>query len=145
MLRQQQSRSAGLVHSLDAQLRSSCCQKTMSSIKNPLLHRDWVEFNVAPGTAWPPPACGVTAFSVDDALELIQERVYETKPLPPVTRVIEDVDVSQLDRLWHPGIGVPLSFVKGDVSIATPIWRGVWFPFRGHADPRDRQPRAKPE
>jgi hypothetical protein len=71
----------------------------MSPIKNPLLHRYWIEFEVAPGRAFPPAACGATAHSVDDALELIRERVSNPEPLPAVSRVVEDMDVSEPDRL----------------------------------------------
>jgi hypothetical protein len=60
--------------------------------------------------------CGVTAWSHEDALRLLRERVFVRQPLPPVRRCVEDVDVSTLD----PGHVLP--------NMADPTRRGVWFP-----------------
>ena len=97
-------------------------------LKNPLLKRYWVEFDVPPPRrpppgviwldgpdAWATRQCGVTAFTLDDALWLVQELVFKGAPIPPIRSVIEDVDVSALDRHVRP-------------NILAPIWRGVWFP-----------------
>jgi hypothetical protein len=102
----------------------------MRPLKNPLLRRYWIEFDVAPPNQPPAGAiqhdgdypwwmerCGVTAYSLDDALELVRQQLWKCEAtLPPIRKVIEDVDVSTLeDRyvLTHMG---------------PPIWRGVWFP-----------------
>lgn len=60
--------------------------------------------------------CGVTAFSYEDALDLLQDKVFTEKPIPPVSSVIEDVDVSTLDADHvRPNMGNPLKC-------------GIWFP-----------------
>jgi hypothetical protein len=73
----------------------------------------WFEFEAEPffGARL---GCGVTAFSRADAEGLI--RAAAGRELPPIRRVVEDVDVSTLDR----GHVLPN---MGDVSV-----RGVWFP-----------------
>lgn len=60
--------------------------------------------------------CGVTAYTYEDALAVLAEQLFRGEPIPPVRKVIEDVDVSTLDA-GHvlPNMGVP-------------AWRGVWFP-----------------
>jgi hypothetical protein len=61
--------------------------------------------------------CGVTAYSLEDALALVRQELWRTdEPLPSIREVIEDVDVSTLD----PGHVLP--------NMGPPIWRGVWFP-----------------
>ena len=106
----------------------------MSPVKNPHLHRYWIEFereqNRPRQQFWP--ACGVTAYTREDALMLIQARVYGQIPMPPVSLVLEDVDLSRLDSLWHPNIGISIWSVQADVSRATAVWRGVWYPFNGY-------------
>ncbi len=96
----------------------------MTSIRNPLLRRFWIEFEPPlylgrEGYAlsgWLHHACGVTAYSLDDALYLIKEQLCWGRPLPPTRKIIEDVDVSTLDSNHvRPNMGVP-------------IWRGVWYP-----------------
>ena len=96
-------------------------------IKSPLLRRYWVEFDVPESRVslsdetetvmrdWRLAACGVTAFTVDDALQMIRELLYRDEPMPPIRKVIEDVDITTLDRHVRPNIGVP-------------IWRGIWYP-----------------
>jgi hypothetical protein len=83
------------------------------------LRRYWFEFDFAVGTTIPPGTrigCGVTAFDRADAEQLLRERVFGTTPLPAVQRVIEDVDISGLDK----GHVLP--------NMGAPINRGVWFP-----------------
>lgn len=79
------------------------------------LTRFWFEFDEL---ADPPPGarlgCGVTAMSRSDAEQLMRDG--SGRDLPPIRRVIEDVDVATLDE------GHVLPNV-GDVSV-----RGVWFP-----------------
>ncbi len=60
--------------------------------------------------------CGVTAFTRDDAVSLLREKVFHAIPLPPLTKVIESVDVSTLDA----GHVLP--------NMGDPTIRGVWFP-----------------
>ncbi|CAA9575973.1 MAG: hypothetical protein AVDCRST_MAG18-2549 [uncultured Thermomicrobiales bacterium] len=96
----------------------------MASLKNPLLKRYWITF------ASPPPRgrdgfilsgpldrlCGVTAYTLDDALYLIREQLCLGRKLPPIQKVIEDVDVASVD--------------SGHIrpNMGEPFWRGVWWP-----------------
>ena len=63
--------------------------------------------------------CGVSAYDYDDALALLSERVFAGKPPPDPAEVIENIDVSQLDR----------SHVLPNMD--DPATRGIWFP-RGY-------------
>ena len=65
--------------------------------------------------------CGVTAWNYDDALNLVRERVFEGKVLPPIKTCVEDVDVSTLDE----GHVLP--------NMRPPSVRGIWFPL-GYED-----------
>lgn len=60
--------------------------------------------------------CGVTAYTYEDALAVLAEKLFRGDPIPPVRKFTEDVDVSTLD----PGHVLP--------NIGVPTWRGVWFP-----------------
>lgn len=83
------------------------------------LHRFWIEWNHA---AMPDSrvgarlGCGVTALDLEDAKTLIAAVALDGEPLPPIARVIENVDVRTLDR----GHVLPN---MGDPSV-----RGLWFP-----------------
>lgn len=59
--------------------------------------------------------CGVTAYSREDAQEILRRQVFGG-PIPNVTRMIEDVDVSTLDH----GHVLP--------NMEVVLLRGVWFP-----------------
>jgi len=60
--------------------------------------------------------CGVTAYSKEDALDLIRSRVFAKHPFPPIRGIREDVDVSTLD----PGHVLP--------NMGNVLRRGIWFP-----------------
>lgn len=60
--------------------------------------------------------CGVTAVDRADAEQLLVEGPFRGAMLPPVARVLEDVDVSELDA----GHVLP--------NMDDPTRRGVWFP-----------------
>ena len=60
--------------------------------------------------------CGVTAYDYDDAITLLQERVFTDETIPKITGCIEDIDVSTLDH----------SHVLPNIGIV--IARGIWFP-----------------
>jgi hypothetical protein len=83
------------------------------------LHRYWIRFAGSLGDERPIGTrlgCGVTARHRDDALALLQERVFGDQPLPEVREIIEDVDVSALDnRHVLPNMGNPAVL-------------GIWFP-----------------
>ncbi|HKA21179.1 MAG TPA: hypothetical protein VKN18_23070 [Blastocatellia bacterium] len=83
------------------------------------MHRFWLEVDLAIDEEHPAGlliGCGVTANAYDDALALVQERVFKASPLPSLKKLIDDVDTSSLNA-GHvlPNIGIP--------SI-----RGIWFP-----------------
>jgi hypothetical protein len=94
-----------------------------TGLKNPLLHRYWIEFERPPREAkgitlwamWPPRACGITAYSVEDMLLILEEVSTKwRRTFPPIARITEDIDISTL-----PGIET--------MAIDPPIWRGMWY------------------
>jgi hypothetical protein len=64
---------------------------------------------------------GVTGEHERDCLEIVQAKIFDGLALPPVSRVVPDVDISTLGEQV-------LS------NMEPPIWRGIWFPL-GYADP----------
>jgi hypothetical protein len=81
------------------------------------LRRYWFEFDLP--EEWHGRlnlSCGVTAYDVDDAQRLLCERVFEGGELPPIRRLIEDVDISTLDP----------NHVRPNMGVC--VRRGVWFP-----------------
>jgi len=83
------------------------------------LRRFWFEFEFAVGASAPLGTrlgCGVTAQDVDEARQLVFERVFKGLAKPRIARVLEDVDVSSLDA----------SHVLPNMGNA--LVRGVWFP-----------------
>lgn len=70
------------------------------------LRRFWIEFGPGEedggGDLARSRVYGVTAGSVADALALLQGSIFPGVPLPPVARVIEDVDVALLEA-FHIG------------------------------------------
>jgi hypothetical protein len=100
-----------------------------------LLHRYWFTFTLQSEDDLPPTSrrghtlyggsplrrvlgsgVGVTGFSEEDCLEMIQELLPDDS-LPPVATVEIDVDVSNVnDSHWRHGM------------IAVPSERGIWFP-----------------
>lgn len=80
------------------------------------LTRYWFEFESLPRPSALNIGCGVTAHNVDDAKSLMQEWIFSGEPLPKIRRIVESVNVSNLDeRHVLPNIG----------QVAM---RGVWFP-----------------
>lgn len=102
------------------------------------LRRYWFVFDVAPfepnqgpgisldgPEVWTPEArvrggVGVTGSDESECLNLVRSRIFLDAPMPPVLRVIEDVDVSTLGEHVLQTMEVP-------------VWRGIWFP-RGFGD-----------
>jgi hypothetical protein len=60
--------------------------------------------------------CGVTGDGYDDALNILKEKVFQKEQIPEIKKVVEDVDVSLLDK----GHVLP--------NMLPPNMRGVWFP-----------------
>ncbi len=87
------------------------------------LRRFWFKFERLPAPTPINLGCGVTAYSRDDALALLRDRVFGARGLPPITQVIEDVSTTRLD----PKHVLP--------NLGNPAQRGVWFP-QGYDEPR---------
>lgn len=60
--------------------------------------------------------CGVTAYNHDDAISILRELVFLEKEIPLIEKIVEDIDVSELDK-DHVLVNM------GDV-----LRRGVWYP-----------------
>lgn len=90
------------------------------------LQRYWFKFALTISDPHPPGVllgCGVTAFSQEDAIEIIKERVFTEIPLPAIQSIQENVDIATLD----PGRIRP--------NMGNVLKRGVWFPI-GYDWPR---------
>ena len=83
------------------------------------LHRYWFRFDLSIGqdSHGVLLGCGVTVFSYDDAIQLLERIVFKEQPLPNIKEFIEDVDVSRLDA----------KHVLPNI-VGNPKKRGVWFP-----------------
>jgi|SRR6188768_759232 len=83
------------------------------------MRRYWIEFIPAADTRLPmflARGVGVTAGSSEQALEIVQLKVLGAGTLPPIAKLVEDVDISTLDENHvRPNMGNPVVF-------------GVWFP-----------------
>jgi len=84
-----------------------------------MLSRFWIEFVESNGAGLPigvSRGCGVSAYSYNDAIKILEYRVFSTKKIPQIAKVIENVDVSLLD--------------EGHVqpNMGNVLIRGVWFP-----------------
>lgn len=60
--------------------------------------------------------CGITAHNYEDAKSILRARVFINKPLPEILKVIENIDLRNLDQNHV----LP--------NIASVSQRGVWFP-----------------
>jgi hypothetical protein len=81
-----------------------------------MLKRFWFQFE--PFTE-PTPlnfGCGVTAFSYDDAVSLINDEVFDREGLPKIVRVIENVSPNELDQNHV----IP--------NMGSVLVRGIWWP-----------------
>jgi hypothetical protein len=85
------------------------------AVKNPHLRRYWFEFAV-PDFDVLKLGCGVTAYDEKDAEAVIRDRIFKGGPLPPIRKIVADIDVRSLDA----GHVVP--------NMGSVVWRGIWFP-----------------
>jgi hypothetical protein len=60
--------------------------------------------------------CGVTAYNYQDAIGLMEEKIFKGKQFPTINNVVENIDVSTLDK----GHILP--------NMKPPNMRGIWFP-----------------
>ena len=90
-----------------------------------LLKRFWVTFeftdkdraeSVIVGLGY---GCGVTAYSLDDAVVIIKRDLFINASMPEIREVVENVDLSTLDEKHV----LP--------NIRPPADRGIWFPKTG--------------
>jgi len=85
------------------------------------LRRFWFEFEQIPRPTAVNLGCGVTAYSREDALALVRERVFGANG-PALVRVIDDVTPDQLETNHVlPNLG-------------NVVQRGIWFP-QGYDEP----------
>jgi hypothetical protein len=79
----------------------------------------WFEFDVTDTFSLPPGiaiGCGVTAFSYDDAIKIMEEQLFKGLTRPRVSKVIENVTLHDLDQ------GHVIPNMKHLVNY------GIWFP-----------------
>jgi hypothetical protein len=84
--------------------------------------RFWIEFNIDSVFLFPPgigTGCGVTAFDLEDAIKLMNEKIFILTPVPEIIKAIEDININELDQ----GHVIP--------NMLSPHSRGIWFP-RGY-------------
>jgi len=80
------------------------------------LHMFWFRFEALPKPTAVNLGCGVTAYSREDALNLLRKHVFGANGPPPIIDCIEDVGLDQIEQKHaRPNIG--------DTSR-----RGIWFP-----------------
>jgi hypothetical protein len=60
--------------------------------------------------------CGVTAESREEAIRLLEDKVFHGQSLPSVEEVIKNIDISTLDQTHV----IP--------NMESPLIKGVWFP-----------------
>jgi hypothetical protein len=99
----------------------------------PGLRRFWLEFDLPPslppaghepavGASEPSPwalletGVGVTGEDLEECFAIVRNRIFGRALMPAVLKVVEDIDVSTLDK------------ERVLPNIEPPIWRGIWFP-----------------
>jgi hypothetical protein len=83
------------------------------------LIRYWFEFEIESAFKYPGGigyGCGITAFDYDDAIKILDEKIFLSAARPLFKRVVENVDIRILDQ----GHVIP--------NMKPPIYRGIWFP-----------------
>jgi hypothetical protein len=84
-----------------------------------MFKRYWFEFdidtvfNCPPGISW---GCGITAYDLNDAIRILDDKIFSKITRPPFKKVVENVNIQTLDA----GHVIP--------NMKPPINRGVWFP-----------------
>ncbi|MCB0514605.1 MAG: hypothetical protein R2798_01105 [Chitinophagales bacterium] len=82
--------------------------------------RFWFNFDFSNCNEEPPPGvrygCGITAYSYEQAIFLLNEKVFRNQDIPNTFECIENVDISTLDQ----GHVIP--------NMKAPIFFGIWFP-----------------
>lgn len=81
--------------------------------------RYWFEFEIDSAFEFPAGigiGCGVTAVDMNDAIKIMDEKVFSDIKRPPFKKTVEDIDLRDLDQ----GHVIP--------NMKPPIYRGIWFP-----------------
>ena len=81
--------------------------------------RYWFEFEIESAFNYPAGigvGCGVTAHNYDEAVNFLDEKVFNVIKRPLFKKVIENVDIRTLDQ----GHVIP--------NMQPPIYYGIWFP-----------------
>lgn len=83
-----------------------------------MVRRYWIELEQTidkhvPGTL---AGVGVTAYTKEDAMKLVQARIFQGNQIPPIRRFKVDISIGDLD----PKHVVP--------NMRDPSKRGIWFP-----------------
>jgi hypothetical protein len=84
-----------------------------------MLVRYWFEFDIETAFGYPLGigyGCGITAYNMNDALKIMDEKIFSSVKRPPFKIVKENVDVSTLDQ----GHVIP--------NMKHHLARGIWFP-----------------
>lgn len=87
-----------------------------------ILHRYWIIFDNIPASL--PTVlklgCGVTARNRQEAIDLVQARIFGANAMPGIVSMVEDIDISTLDanhvrpnmgNFFQPGIWFPLDYL----------------------------------
>ncbi len=88
-------------------------------IKLDTMIRYWIEFDFTiydRHTIYIQHGYGVTAENTNEALRLIKEQLFENEELPPVKKIIENVDIRTLDA----------GHVQPNIGIC--VFKGIWYP-----------------
>ena len=87
-------------------------------VHNGLLKRFWIKFDLTNYQSYHyiRKGCGVTAYSAEDALNLLKQCMFKNEEMPQVLEIIEDVDIRTLDQ----------NHIVTNMGV--PTRRGIWFP-----------------
>jgi hypothetical protein len=80
------------------------------------LRRFWFTFKEPPIFSPLGIGCGITAYDIVDASDILKKKIFHASEIPNLLSIIEDIDVQSLDKNHViPNMGAVVS-------------RGVWFP-----------------
>lgn len=83
------------------------------------LIRYWFEFDIKIDINYPPGiviGCGITAFNIEDAYKLLDEKIFISIKRPAIIKTIEHVNISKLDQ----------NHIVHNMGLTN--HRGIWFP-----------------
>ena len=84
-----------------------------------MLRKFWFEFEIDSAFNFPPGiglGCGITTYDYNDALKMMDEKIFHSIKRPPFKKVIQDVEISMLDE----GHVIP--------NMKNFNFHGIWFP-----------------